>query len=229
MRDSIKEILKLVLYGMAIVLVFSLTRFVNQATKDVHQTAIQAQLTMTEVGTTARMVRAQVVGISPVLEETRKAIRQARTLIDVALKTSLNERANVQKSSDETVALLGHADKLVANLDYRTKVLTDSLTLTADQAQQTLAESSKAMDAAAGLMSDPQIHSTLTNLNTTSVNLAVISGNFAAITTDGKILIHNTFFPPPTPFWKKPFHYVGATLDLGVDAEHIRQKLLFIP
>lgn len=200
MRDWFKTVLEIVWRMALIALLFALTRLAVTFTNDQHQTQIALQQTMAEAQSTLHSTGTTVESLASVVEESHKAVRQARTLIDVALKTSLAERTNVQKSSDETVALLGNAEHLVANLDYRTKVLTDSLTLTANQAQQTLQESSKAMDAAAGLISDPSIHRTLTNLDT-------VSDNAAKSTTDFQIKFHQWLFPPPEHWYQKAWNF----------------------
>lgn len=178
--NPMRDWLKIGLYVALIVFVVSLTRLTLQVTRDVHQTAIQAQLTMTEAGTTARSLRMQT---APVMAESQKAIRQARTLIDVALQTSLKERENVQKSSDAMTGIFEKSEKLVDNLDYRTRVMSNSFVLTLDHAQQTLDESSKAMDAAAGLLSSPKIQDTLLHLDDSATEFNGVLTDFHMVTT----------------------------------------------
>lgn len=204
MREWPKLVLQLVLYVSVIVLMFALTRLVVVATTDAHETQTKVQQELDELNLTTRTVRVAISdkhdGLGPTLKETHDAVRQARTLIDVALKTSLQERESVAKTAAELTSLVGHADLLIQHADAQIDPMADSFLRVAVEAQQTLGESSKAMDAAAGLLSDPQIHATLANLASTSESASKMSA-------DAQLKFHSMLFPPHQPWYQRTYNF----------------------
>jgi hypothetical protein len=160
---------------------------------------------LSEIDQTAQLVKASLEdktnGLTPLLERTRKAILAYEKLGDAGRQIGIDERDAIQQFNDEGVKLIGHLDQAVTHVDQKIDPMAASFLQVAAQSQQTLAESSKAIDAAAGLLSDPQIHNTLSNLATTSNNAALMS-------TDAQIKFHLLLFPPPQPFWKKALNVV---------------------
>ena len=215
MRDLLCDALRTVALLVGIALMFALTRFAVQATEDVHQTAQalqktvgEAQATLAEVKTSAKAVGEKTL---PVLNEAHDAVRQSRALVDVALKVELANRNTIQNNGDALYRVLADAETLLWNANTESQLITNHTLEVMDQAKQTLGESSKAMDAAAGLLSHPSLHLTLAHLDETSANAALMSA-------DAQKKFHLLLFPPKQPWWKRTMNFAATAGQLTFDA-----------
>lgn len=168
-----------------VVAVFALARLEIQLTRDMHQTAIQAQLTMTEIGTTARTARATALRLGAkadaTLTEGTKTLHAYRGLADTIRKATLDERDAIQEFNDEGVKAAKNLNAQINSANLAG--ISDAFLRTATQAQTTLKSSADAMDAAAGIMRDPRLQEAFSSLASSADELNGTISDVHQVTT----------------------------------------------